>query len=37
MMMKLIVKERIINKSREYLYKKWTPKEGLNSPWVSSR
>lgn len=31
MMMKIIIKERLINKSREYLYKKWTTKEGLNS------
>ncbi|MFA5543176.1 MAG: SRPBCC domain-containing protein [Bacilli bacterium] len=29
--MKTIVKERIIKKSREYLYNKWTTKEGLNS------
>lgn len=29
--MKQIIKERIINKSREFLYEKWTTKEGLNS------
>jgi len=29
--MKSIIKERLINKSREYLYQKWTTKEGLNS------
>ena len=29
--MKAIIKERLINKSREYLYEKWTTKEGLNS------
>ncbi|HHX79988.1 MAG TPA: hypothetical protein GX692_02870 [Acholeplasmataceae bacterium] len=29
--MKAIIKERLINKTREYLYKKWTTKEGLNS------
>lgn len=26
-----IIKERLINKSSEYLYNKWTTKEGLNS------
>lgn len=31
MKLKTIIKERLINKSREYLYQKWTTKEGLNS------
>lgn len=30
-MTKSIIKERVINKSREFLYQKWTTKEGLNS------
>lgn len=29
--MKTIVKEKIINRSMNYLYNKWTTKEGLNS------
>lgn len=29
--MKQIIKERIINKSKEFLYEKWTTKDGLNS------
>ncbi|HHU56300.1 MAG TPA: SRPBCC domain-containing protein [Acholeplasmataceae bacterium] len=29
--MRTIIKERLIKKSREYLYNKWTTNEGLNS------
>jgi uncharacterized protein YndB with AHSA1/START domain len=29
--MRTIVKERLINNSREFIYQKWTTKEGLNS------
>ena len=27
----MIIKERLINKSSNFLYKKWTTKDGLNS------